>query len=1082
MSAKKFKFVSPGVFLSEIDQSQLPKEPGGVGPAIIGRTRRGPALKPVKVNSFQEFVEIFGEPVPGNEGDDPWRDGNGLLAPAYAPYAAQAYLKADINSPVTVVRLLGVAGDDSDGNDPATPGWDVSDAYGIFLFPSGAIHSGLTGSLGAIIYGQSRDATDGLRTVGLAVDSESDVIGSEFYAKEGGTGASTLSFNSRFKKFANDKVTLLISGSNAGVVKKSISFRPGSGDYIRDVLNTNPVATNTEIATAPSGTLANCYFLGESFEEEYERVYTAGNGNVLAAVVKLHENMTDFKSSKHEAAAAQSGWVIPQYLGAPESFNTADLERMFRFVAIQEGEQGMDIHVKIENVKIADEGNPSPYGTFDVVVCQRRGIKLYNVDSYENLNLNPNSDNFIARRIGDQFFQWDAAQKRNRVYGDHPNQSSYIRVEMGTYFSETGKVSSNPKHVPFGYLGPVVPVDLTGDMSNTTSSYAAEGWVNGSISHGQIASQPINLRWPEVPHVVTASQGLDLVAKYSFGHSAYQKKKGTRTESLTEVNLGIKDYLRRYSTFGHLTDQLDGVADGSTTKHSYVFTFDEVVVTGSKTLSSDLSEYVPSLVSFNAGSHVATRATAVITVAGNPDTDETFTLTDALGSQTTFTFSRANATVNGNSIGIQGVTGNFPNIAARIQQAIEASGLRVTAVQSGATVTITQTDGGARGNKALDVTGVLGLSVPNNKFVDGTDALAYTANYSGSSLMSLVNSFAMPLHGGFDGVDITEADPFNMSARAVGPDSTTRSSYAHASVDRAIELIRDPEMLEMNLAAMPGITNTVLTRKLVQTCEARGDALAIIDLPDVYIPPSEAKCTSFKDRVDNTNPEKSAKALTKRQLNSSYGAAYYPWVKVRDTINARDQWVPPSVIALGVMGYTEQRDEVWFAPAGFNRGGLNEGNAGLPVLQVSEQLLSSQRDKLYEANINPIASFVSEGLVVFGQKTLQMTPSALDRINVRRLLIFVKKEVSRIANGLLFDQNVPATWNRFTGQVVPFLESVKTRLGLTDFKVVLDKTTTTPDLVDRNIMYAKIFLKPARAIEFIAVDFVITRSGASFDD
>ena len=107
MSAKKFKFVSPGVFLSEIDNSQLPRVPGGVGPVVIGRTRRGPALKPVKVSSFQEFVEVFGDPVPGNEGEDPWRDGNGLLAPAYAPLAAQAYLKADINSPVTVIRLLG---------------------------------------------------------------------------------------------------------------------------------------------------------------------------------------------------------------------------------------------------------------------------------------------------------------------------------------------------------------------------------------------------------------------------------------------------------------------------------------------------------------------------------------------------------------------------------------------------------------------------------------------------------------------------------------------------------------------------------------------------------------------------------------------------------------------------------------------------------------------------------------------------------------------------------------------------------------------------------------------------------------
>jgi hypothetical protein len=121
-------------------------------------------------------------------------------------------------------------------------------------------------------------------------------------------------------------------------------------------------------------------------------------------------------------------------------------------------------------------------------------------------------------------------------------------------------------------------------------------------------------------------------------------------------------------------------------------------------------------------------------------------------------------------------------------------------------------------------------------------------------------------------------------------------------------------------------------------------------------------------------------------------------------------------------------------------------------------------------------------LWVFGQKTLQTTASALDRINVRRLLVYIKKEVSRIASGILFDQNVQVTWSRFLGQVNPFLSSVQSRLGLTEFKVILDDTTTTPDLIDRNILYAKIFLKPSRAIEYIAIDFVITRTGASFED
>jgi phage tail sheath protein FI len=161
---------------------------------------------------------------------------------------------------------------------------------------------------------------------------------------------------------------------------------------------------------------------------------------------------------------------------------------------------------------------------------------------------------------------------------------------------------------------------------------------------------------------------------------------------------------------------------------------------------------------------------------------------------------------------------------------------------------------------------------------------------------------------------------------------------------------------------------------------------------------------------------------------------------------------------------------------------LTDGSAGLPVVNVSERVVRKDRDKLYTAKINPIATFPAEGIVIFGQKTLQITPSALDRINVRRLLIFVKKEVSRFAATVLFDQNVQATWTRFVNKIDPFLASVQTRLGLTSYKIVLDDTTTTADLVDRNILYAKIFLKPARAIEYIAIDFVITRTGASFDD
>jgi len=161
---------------------------------------------------------------------------------------------------------------------------------------------------------------------------------------------------------------------------------------------------------------------------------------------------------------------------------------------------------------------------------------------------------------------------------------------------------------------------------------------------------------------------------------------------------------------------------------------------------------------------------------------------------------------------------------------------------------------------------------------------------------------------------------------------------------------------------------------------------------------------------------------------------------------------------------------------------LTEGAAGLPILSVTQRLTSKERDLLYEAKINPIASFPSTGIVVFGQKTLQERQSALDRINVRRLVIYLKKQISIISSRILFEQNVQATWNRFRSLVEPFLANVKTTFGITDYKLILDESTTTPDLIDQNIMYAKIMVKPARAIEFIAIDFVIASTGASFDD
>jgi hypothetical protein len=362
---------------------------------------------------------------------------------------------------------------------------------------------------------------------------------------------------------------------------------------------------------------------------------------------------------------------------------------------------------------------------------------------------------------------------------------------------------------------------------------------------------------------------------------------------------------------------------------------------------------------------------------------------------------------------------------------------------------------------------------------------SYTS-LSGKSYKDLIDlgydKFTMPVWGGFDGFDITKPDPlFNAGISDTATDTT---SYIFNTYKRAIDTIADPEFVDMNLLVTPGLTKDGLTTHMIDVCESRADAMALIDLPDVYLPTHEGGYSSRSTLQSRqvSDPSDAANKLRQRQIDSSYGATFYPWVQTTDEGTGQALWIPPTVAMMGVLASSERQSQIWFAPAGFNRGGLSDGAAGIPVTSVSRRLTSKERDILYESRINPIASFPSTGIVVFGQKTLQEKPSALDRINVRRLVIFLKKQISILSTQILFEQNVQATWNRFKGLIEPFLANVKTQFGITDYRLILDESTTTPDLVDQNVVYAKIMIKPARAIEYIAIDFIVASTGASFDD
>jgi len=259
---------------------------------------------------------------------------------------------------------------------------------------------------------------------------------------------------------------------------------------------------------------------------------------------------------------------------------------------------------------------------------------------------------------------------------------------------------------------------------------------------------------------------------------------------------------------------------------------------------------------------------------------------------------------------------------------------------------------------------------------------------------------------------------------------------------------------------MPGIIHQYhpkLTNHAIEKMEDRGDALFVMD------------GSSWSRGITNACSDIST-------LDTNYAATYYPWVKILDDGNNLPVWVPPSVVLPGVIAYTDRVAHEWFAPAGLNRGGLTT------VLEAKTRLTHAERDELYEGRLNPIASFPGQGVVVWGQKTLQSKPSALDRVNVRRLLIKLKKFIASSSRYLVFEQNDATTRNRFMNIVNPFLESVQANSGLSAFKVVMDDSNNPPDVVDRNQLVGQIFIQPTRTAEFIVLDFVILPTGATFPE
>jgi len=350
---------------------------------------------------------------------------------------------------------------------------------------------------------------------------------------------------------------------------------------------------------------------------------------------------------------------------------------------------------------------------------------------------------------------------------------------------------------------------------------------------------------------------------------------------------------------------------------------------------------------------------------------------------------------------------------------------------------------------------------PNYLNPQGRAQSQYTASIPQNGSGSANGTFGGadgPLYGCYGQAPLNMYEQIPTVASDITNPATNIQGIFAADYDKAINLLANQDDYVYNSIYTPGLSyqnSPSQISALLSTVQNRGDAIAVVDM--VGYGQSISSVSTAAQSYDN-----------------SYGATYWPWVQVRSTETGRLHFVPASVIIPAVYEYNDKVSAEWFAPAGLNRGGLPT------VIQPERRLTVSQRNTLYTAKVNPIAVFPGQGTVVYGQKTLQAKASALDRVNVRRLLIALKGYIGQIAQTLVFEQNTAVTRNKFLAQVNPYLEYVQQRQGLYAFRVVMDETNNTPDVIDRNLLVGAIYLQPTRTAEYIQLDFNILPTGVTF--
>ena len=1038
-------FRSPGFFEQEVDLTQRVQSPTGTPAGVIGTAQRGPAFVPVNVGSFADFRTKFGD----------------LDSKRFGPYAANEFLKN--RDAVTYVRVLGAGANDNAAEINKTRVQGSVKNAGFKITPittdkrlglstthilAARHHISASEQYGFPIfthndsYNSSADANLVRAIIFTTTDSRVGVLSasldgtkmSKAFAISGGDALATIGTSGDLK----DKFKLFISSSDtsyattdgqAGLKILTASLDPRNKNYIRNILNTDPEQFSTQK-----------HLLYAAFDVEYFLASVSSAAKAVGMLSGSAQISADNAAGENFLTAFgryDTRYNTPKttdFISQP--FGTAEYP-LFSFETLDDGAFAAGKYkISIANIRASlDENNP--YGTFTVQVrAYDDSDKSKEVlEEYPQCDLNPNSEKFVGRMIGDKkaFFNFDAeleAERKVTVSGKYPNMSNIVRIVLSDDLVN-GNVPAEA--LPFGFKG--IPTLKTNDRLDDFTAQGEVGYRLGSRI-GDTASALLQKSiLPPVPYTFKTTNGAVKDGTVFFvGQQGTQETvdnriywgakttmlaadKGLQGEGVTNsalksnagsaVNLGLKDQAKFLGI-----EKMD------------------VLVTGSQIIPAKAGD----LKSFNNNKFTLARV-ALSRQAGLSNTGA-YTDTEVTG------------TVGDNML--------------------EAAYIRDGLVDP---TTYTVSDG-TRLNRITFATLLNQTSsITFNKFTD---------------FMKFTNIF----HGGFDGLNILDKNAARMNDKSISLDTGgganslfsspgMASNMAGAGKDNnairsyraAIDVMTDRFASDINILAIPGVRESFVTDHAVDKVKDFGQALYLMDMPEYDSDGNRL----YDDSTNRPSVSKTISNFEARTIDSNTAATYFPNVVIRDDSNGSNVTVPPSVAALAALGFNDRVSFPWFAPAGFNRGSLDF------VQNVDVRLTAGDRDSLYDARINPIATFPQQGFVIFGQKTLQMARSALDRVNVRRMLLEVKRIVSQVANGFVFEQNTPALRAKFIADVSPLLAVVQAQSGIEQFSVVMDDSNNTSEDIESNRLNGRIVIVPTRSIEFISIDFVITNAGVSFE-